>query len=198
MRFLPLVVLLLVGLLGGFAASEDEMPTAEEMMKVMLEYGTPGKHHKQMAKFLGKWDVEFTMQMPGAPAMKSKGQAKFEWIMDGRWMSQRIKGTMMGMPYEAFGIHGFDNYRQNHVTTFVDNMGTGMYQSAGVPVDPTGKVTVQYGQLDEPTMKQVGKHYKVVTRLKDDNHFEVEIWDLGIGENGAMVIGYRYSRPQTD
>ena len=109
----------------------------------------------------------------------------------GRW---EFEATLMGMPYKSFFIHGFDNYKNKFTTAFVSNMDTALITLTGVVVDPTGNVTVEYGELDEPTMHQVGKALKTVTRRKDDNHFVVEVWDLGIGEAGAIVLEFAYSR----
>ncbi len=182
-------LLLGVVLCAGFATSQDPD------LSTMFPFGKPTKFHKELASFIGKWDVTTTMKMPGMAPMASKGgQAEYYWLIDGRWLGGKLTAKMMGMPFEQFSITGFDNYRQNWVTTVVNSMDTSMNFASGVPVDPTGKVKAQYGYLDEPSMKQFKKPYKVVTRLESKDHIVMEVWDLGMGAAGAEVLRFDLTR----
>jgi hypothetical protein len=63
-----------------------------------------------------------------------------------------------------------------------------------VVVDPTGKVRVTYGTLDEYLTGEHDKAVKYVMRtLSPDSHV-LEVWDLGIGENGAVVLHFTFTR----
>lgn len=109
-------------------------------------------------------------------------------------MGQKLTGSMMGYPIQGFGIHGYDMYSKSYVSTFVSNNDTALTVSRGPSVDPTNKVIVEYGVLREYMTGELDKPYKVVWRMVDDNHFAVEIWDLGAGESGMRVITYDYTR----
>lgn len=166
----------------------------QEMQERMSEAATPGEHHAALARFVGVWDVDMAMVMPGAPEQRSQGTATYEWLMEGRWLSQRIEGEMFGAPYESFTIIGYDNFAKNHVSVTVSSMDTAMNMARGLVVDPEGQVTAVYGTLDEYTTGEVHKPYKVVTRIIDDNSHVMEIWDLGVGADGAKVLEFTYSR----
>ena len=166
----------------------------KEMMARMKAVATPGPHHKALARYLGSWTVDIAMVMPGAPSQKSSATAVYQWAIDGRWLTQRITGQLMGTPYESFAIMGFDNYAKNHVVVAVSTMDTAMTMARGLVVDPANKVTAVYGTLDEYTTGELHKPFKTVMRTVSDTRHVMEIWDLGIGDAGAKVLEFTFNR----
>lgn len=198
-RNLGVIAALIVAALPAAAAAQaqqqqDAETTMQEMQERTREATTPGEQHEALARFVGEWDVEIAMVMPGAPEQRSQGTATYEWLMEGRWLSQRIVGSLFGGEYESFSIIGFDNYARNHVLVTVSSMDTAMNMARGLVVDPEGEVTAVYGTLDEYSTGEVHKPYKVVTRIIDEDSHVTEIWDLGIGADGAKVLEFTYSR----
>ena len=192
---LALALTLGLALLAGTAISDenekDEVAAARERLAKLT---MPGARHDAMRFFLGDWDVEIQLRMPGAPVQSSKGASTFAWLIDGRWLSERITGSFMGQPYEGFAIRGYDNYAKNYVTCAVSNFDTAMNVVRGVVSDPSGKTIVQYGTLDEYMLGDKNHPLKTVTRITGDDTFELEVWDLGLGVEGAVVLKYVYSR----
>lgn len=182
--------------IGGHVSGQtpSQQASMQEMQARMKEAATPGAHHQSLARYLGTWDVEIAMVMPGSPTERSKGTAVYQWAIDGRWMTQKITGQLMGMPYESFSVLGFDNYAKNHVSVSVSSMDTAMIMSRGLVVDPTNKVTATYGTLDEYTTGELHKPFKVVVRHVTDARHVMEIWDLGIGDAGAKVLEFTFNR----
>ena len=176
------------------ASSSDQDAMMAMMQDAMKAASSLGEHHEALATFVGDWDVEIALVMPGMPAQTSAGTATYSWLIPGRWLGQHVTGTMMGMPYQGFSIHGFDGYAKNHVVASMNSMDTALIVARGVVVDPTGKTTAAYGTLDEYTTGELGKPIKVVTKVKDADHHVIEVWDLGIGESGAKVLEFRYKR----
>ena len=192
------VAVLVTVVAGGGAMVEQQAPsqqvTMEEIMARMKEAATLGPHHKALGRYIGTWDVEIAMVMPGSPAERSKGTAVYGWAIDGRWLTQRITAPFMGSAYEGFALVGFDNYAKNHVAVAVSSMDTAMIMTRGLVVDPTNKVRALYGKLDEYTTGELHKPLKVVLRDISDTRHVMEIWDLGIGEAGAKVLEYTFTR----
>ena len=58
--------------------------------------------------------------------------------MGGRYLEQRFKGDIMGMPFEGIGYTGYDNVKKQYWGTWMDNMSTGMMTSTGT-APPTGR-----------------------------------------------------------
>jgi hypothetical protein len=176
------------------AQSANQEAMMREMQERMTQAAAPGPHHEALARFLGIWDVDIAMVMPSVPATRSKGTAEYTWAIDGRWLMLRIKGEMMGAPMESVSIMGFDNFAKNHVVVSVTSMDTAMNMARGLVVDPTNQVTAVYGTLDEYTTGELHKPYKVVIRRASDTRHVMEIWDLGIGDAGAKVLEYTFTR----
>lgn len=166
----------------------------KEMQERAAAARAAGEHHAELARFVGTWDVTMALVMPGVPRQESKGVATYEWVVDGLWLLQRLEGKLFGADYQHVTLHGFDNYAKNHVAASVSSFDTSLLVSRGVVVDPEGKVTAVYGTLDEYMTGELNKPYRAVTRVIDDDHHTMEIWDLGIGVDGAVVFEWTYKR----
>ncbi|NJN14216.1 MAG: DUF1579 domain-containing protein [Planctomycetes bacterium] len=200
---LPLlgIVLLAALMLPDFARSEDpaepEAPAAPdpgEMMALMKKYGSPGKYHEALGYFVGKWNATLEANMGGGLGPMGAFTEEIRWLMPGRWIVGEGKGNMMGMPYQGFQMMGYDNFKKKYVAMYVNGMETAMRTSEGVICDPTGKVIVTYGPMDEYLTGEHDKAVKYVWRIVDKDHFSLEITDLGIGENGMVVLKMDYER----
>ncbi len=127
-------VLLLVAFAG--AAFAQDKPAAPAMggpeMEAMMKAMSPGEPHKHLAKMAGDWTFTSKMWMaPGQPPMESGGTMHAETILGGRYIQAVWKGDMMGMPFEGRATEGYDNLAKKYVSTWVDNMGTGIMYSTG-------------------------------------------------------------------
>jgi hypothetical protein len=148
--------------------------TAAEMMAAWAALAQPGPEHARMAKWAGTWDQQNTHWMfPGAEPTRSKGVARLEPIMDGRFMLEHVDGTfeMHGQefPFHGLGIFGYDNFTKKHVYTWVDNHGT-MIMTAEGTADPSGSVITYHSTVPDPTTGG-SIDVKSVTRvLSEDEH----------------------------
>jgi hypothetical protein len=171
-------------------------PEMVEGMQRWQEACTPGEQHAELAKYIGTWTTSTRMLMtiPGAPAAEPEtGTATFAWLIEGRWVSQRLTSTMMGQPYEGFGIMGYDNFKQRTVGCWVDSMSTVLLTFTG-RYNPELGVTLEWGPMDEP---MTGEHDKLVryeTRWIDDDTFTFAIHDLDLGPEKSRVLEITYSR----
>src|SRR5205085_3415920 len=112
-------------------APEPPMDSAD-MMKAWQSYMTPGEEHKMLAKSNGTWNEEITVWMsPDAPPQKNTATAENKMIMNGRYQYTTHKGNFMGMPFEGISTTGYDNARKVYVSTWIDNMGSGIMNMEG-------------------------------------------------------------------
>jgi hypothetical protein len=114
-----IVAIAVMSMLGALpAAAAGQAPGQEALMQEMQERmrqaAELGPRHEALGEFVGHWDVEIAMVMPGAPEQRSRATAEYAWAIDGRWLTQRIRGEMMGGDYEGFSLIGYDNYAKNH------------------------------------------------------------------------------------
>ena len=153
------------------------MPDSATMMKNWEAYMTPGDVHKMMASWDGTWDVESTSWMaPGAPPMVSKGSSVNKMAMGGRYQISNHKGMMMGMPFEGMSMTGYDNAKKLFVSTWIDNMGTGIMKMEG-PWDAATKSMTLTGKCVDP-MAGGGKEMalKEIFKMVDDKTQVMEMY----------------------
>lgn len=102
-------------------------PEEQAMMEKWMAYATPGDHHDVLAAKVGTWSAEIKHWMaPGAPPEVSSATSEMTMILGGRYLLEHVEGTTMGMPFEAFGVTGYDNFLETYQTYWIDNFGTGM------------------------------------------------------------------------
>ncbi len=139
---------------------------SEEDMKAWQAYMTPTESHKMLAKDVGKWKTEMSTYMDEkSPAIKSVGTSEVSMILGDRYQQSIYKGDFMGMPFEGIGTTGYDNAKKIFISTWVDNMGTGVMTMEG-KWDKPGKVMTFLGKSTDP---RTGKDVKVRQVLYFDN-----------------------------
>lgn len=158
------------------------------MMEAMMKAGTPGEAHKKLDVFAGKWDAKATFwAVPGADPMTMEGVAENRWIMDGRHLEQKFKGSFMGAPFEGTGYSGYDNVKKQYWSTWMDNMSTSFLISTG-SVD--GNTWTYTGTMPDPmTGKDLRSDSKIV--VKDADHHVMEMW--GPGPDGKMFKNMEFA-----
>jgi len=172
------------------SASNDAKPADEWVAvdtatanKAWMEYMTPGESHNLMAKSNGEWVGEMTMWMsPDAPPMKSITTNTNKMIMGGRYQLSTHKGNFMGQPFEGMSTMGYDNAKKVFVSSWIDNMGTGIMTMEG-PWDEATKTVSFKGRMVCPANGKecdVRETYKIV----DDNTQVMEMYgpDLKTGK----------------
>jgi hypothetical protein len=167
-----------------------EMPDSAAMMKAWENYMTPGAYHQMFAKSDGTWNEEVTMWMdPAAPPMKSTATAVNKMIMGGRYQQSTHTGDFNGMPFEGLSIVGFDNAKKVFVSSWIDNMGTGIMNMEG-KWDEKSKAVIFKGKSVDP---MTGRDLMVreIFKIVDDNTQVLEMFDNRMGkENKIMEIRF--------
>ena len=166
----------------------------------MMEMAKLNENHKILGELAGNWSYTVKMWMdPSAPAQVSKGTGVRKPIMDGRYYVFDVTGQMempgadgkkQEMTFKGTSIEGYDNVKKKFVSSWVDNMGTGIMMSEGT-YDPATK-TFNYDSEVEmmPGMKtKVRETIKIVD--KDHHIFE---WYENRGGQDVKTMEINYTR----
>jgi hypothetical protein len=178
---------------AAFAQPSPEKLDMATMMEKAKKFTQLGKSHELLHRFLGTWDTETRMTMPGASPTPEKGTSTCRWLMDGRWLQCDASGQMMGMPMRTAFILGYDNFKMSYVSVSLNSFDTAMIHSEG-DLDPSGKALLMYGTLDEYLTGEHDKMVKSVFRFVSDDEMKLEVHDLPIGETHTQVFEIRYRR----
>jgi len=177
----------------AFAAGAGKTPAdPQAMMDKMMKAATPGPQHASLAKMAGDWDCTVQYQMdPSKPMQEEKSTATITALMDGRYIQEVSTGQMMGMPFSGMGIYGYDNVLGKYVSSWIDNMGTGIMKSEGT-ADASGKTITWTGTMSDPMTGKTAKERMVMT-IVDDDHHTFEMYGVPPGakqEMKTMTISY--------
>ena len=159
-------------------------------MKAWQDYMTPGDVHKMLAQSDGDWNEEVTFWMqPGAAPMTNKSIAHNEMIMSGRYQQSKHTGDMMGMPYEGMSILGYDNAKKIFISTWIDNMGTGVMTLEGVWNDKTKTINFKGKEVDPMNGKDI--EVRETFQLIDNDNQQLEMFSVINGkESKTMKIHF--------
>jgi hypothetical protein len=166
---------------------------AKAMEEMMAKAATPGPQHEKLKGLVGEWNVTVKTTMdPSQPATESKGTSVVTALMDGRYFQEQSSGDMGGMPFSGMGITGYDNVLQKYVSSWIDNMGTGIMTSEGT-ASAAGDVINWTGWASEPMSGKKAK-YRMVTRFVDDNKHVFEMYGTMAGGKESKMMEITYER----
>jgi Protein of unknown function (DUF1579) len=177
-----------------------QMPNPQEMMKQMMEMSKLNENHKLLSDMNGNWNFAIKMWMnpdPNAKPQESKGSATRKDIMGGRYVMMDVTGKMQmpgddgkmkDMQFKGMGIEGYDNVKKKFVSSWIDNMGTGIQFSEGT-YDPATKTFTYTSEIE--MMPGIKTPVREVIKIPDTNHMTLEWYETHGGqEKKTMEIAY--------
>jgi hypothetical protein len=182
---------------AGATAQEQKQPpmSAEEkaMMEAWTKAATPGKQHKWLASKVGKWDFSGKFwQDPSKPPTLSNGTAERTALLGGRVVGEKVASPgFMGMPFEGYGLTGFDNVTQEYWGTWSDTMSTGPMSSRG-KCDDKGACTFTGEFVDAMTGKK--KTTRMTSRDEGPDKELHEFWEKGPDGKEFKSMELTYTR----
>jgi Protein of unknown function (DUF1579) len=184
----PLTFVLLA--LAAVCTSLSSSAQTSDEMQAMMAYSTPGDIHKMLAKSTGSWSATLSMWMqPDAKPVSSTASCVNEMILGGRYLQAKNKGVFMGQPFEGIGLTGYDNAKKQFVSTWVDNMGTGIMTMTGSWDEASKSIRYSGMMVDPSTSKDIP--VREVWRFVDDNNQVMEMYASSNGkEFKTMEVKY--------
>jgi len=165
-----------------------------------MAYATPGKEHQALVKRAGKWEYKGKFYMaPDAPPTEMKGRSEFKAIMGGRFVLDENEGDGFpefgGQKFHGLGITGYDNFKKKYVSTWIDDMGTGILVMEG-DASPDGKVLTYIGEMPDMMGTTGKKMMKVrsVEKTVDNDHFGFAMYAPGPDGKEMKMFEIDYAR----
>ena len=169
-------------------------------MKQMTELSKLNENHKLLSSLDGNWNFTIKTWMnpdPNAKPQESKGTATRKAVMGGRFVMMDVTGRMQmpgedgkmkDMQFKGMGVEGYDNVKKKFVSSWIDNMGTGIQFSDGT-YDPATKSFTYTSEVEPaPGMKMPVRE---VIQVADNNHMTLDWYENHGGqEKKTMAINY--------
>ena len=159
-----------------------------------MKYTTPGEGHKVLNDLAGKWS--YTMQWwtaPGSKPEESKGSCNSKWILGGRFLQQDVKGKAMGQPFQGMGVIGYDTFKQEYQSSWLDSMSTGMMLTTG-SYDTATKTLQQTGTLSDPMSGEKNKWFRTELKIASHNEHTYLMFNKGTDGNEFKAGEIVYKR----
>jgi hypothetical protein len=179
-------------------SKDAKKPSDTEMMAMMMEMAKVGDNHKLLARAVGTWSytVKYWMS-PDAPPSESSGTAVAREVMGGRYVvtdhTGKIQmpgadGKMQDAEFKGMSVEGYDNAKKMFVSSWIDNMGTGIMNSEGT-YDASSKTFTYRAEYEAmPGMKM---KIRETIKITDADHHIFEFFeDRGGKEVKTMEIQY--------
>src|SRR5260221_2539195 len=157
---------------------DSNKPNEADMMAMMMQLAKPGENHKLLDGAVGNWTYTVKWWMsPDAPPSESAGTSMGRAVMGGRYVitdhTSKMQmpgpdGKMMDMEFKGMAVEGYDNAKKKFVSSWIDNMGTGIMSLEGT-YDPATETLTYYAEY-EPMPGMKTKIREVVTRRDNDHH----------------------------
>ncbi len=173
------------------AKAEPSLP--EDVMKVWMEYATPGPQHKVLDAFIGAWDAKSAFwTKPGAEPIISGGSSEQTWVLGGRFVMQKFAGADASRSFAGMGFTGYNNASETFESVWMDSESTGMIRTSGT-IDETGTIITQTGEYMDPITHKM-RALKYVTRLVGPTEMAFEMWEPGTGGAEFKTLDVVYSK----
>lgn len=156
-------------------------------------FATPGEAHHALDSRVGTWDVDVKMmESPNGAATTSKVTSDIKWIMDGRFLEETVQGEFMGQSFTGQGTTGYDNLKKKYVSSWIDNMSTGLMVAEGT-YDTNSKTFTTTGDCPDVN---AGKyvHSRSVSKVVDDDHWTVQTYKAGADGKEFLAGELDYTR----
>lgn len=152
-----------------------------EQMKAWQEFMEPGAMHKMMAIWDGAWNLDITHWMePGGEGSKSTATCVSKTIMGGRYSESKYDGNFFGAPFEGVSLLAYDNGKKEFVSTWIDNMGTGVMILTGTYDAATKTLNLKGSSTDPMTGKDMA--IRETVQIVDDNTQVMEMYNVVEGK----------------
>jgi uncharacterized protein DUF1579 len=174
------------------SGASAKAPSQEEMMAAMMKLAAPGPEHAALNPLVGSWKTVIkTWAAPSAEPASSEGTCDRNWVMGGRYLVGNFKGNFQGMPFEGMELLGYDNIKKQYVSSWIDNMGTGILSSQGGAMDPSTHSFTLSGTFPDPTGKE--QAIRQVTNIVDGNTY-VQTMYANMGGQEAKMMEITFTR----
>lgn len=174
------------------AQKPQEDPMAA-MMEALAKTAQPGENHAHLQPLIGSWKLNVKWRMePESEYQVSESTAVLEWILGGRYVSEKVRGEVDGEPFEGRGFLGYDNLRKKFTSLWMDSMSTGTMFSYGT-ADESGKIITFSGEGINPMTGQTQKE-RMVIRVINNDKFISEMYQPGPDGKEFQSMEITYTR----
>lgn len=160
------------------AAQPDGMgqPSPDQIREMMAQNGAKAPEHERLRGLVGAWNATISfLPAPGAPPEVSTMRAQIKPILDGRYVLSHYTGSFKFMgaeiPFEGYGMMGYDKAKGHYTSAWGDNMSTSMLVQTGPFKD--GAIDLKGSMPNGMGGETVMRHRHIIN---DDGSYTLEFY----------------------
>ena len=174
--------LLCAAALVAATAAVTSAVTAQKDLKD--DHARPTPQHDVLDNLWGKWHYAVTIESGDGETEALTLDADYRWALGGRFLIGRYDGHVNGALFQAREILGYDSFRGEYRSVWVDNNTTAFTLSTG-EYDARKRTLTFKGVQDDVEKNLRDQPFTLVYRFADDDHFQIQVRRPGPG--GTMV-----------
>ena len=136
----------------------------------------PGEHHKHLKMMAGTWDFKSKFYSVPGQIVEMSGVELAKMQPGGLWLISDFTGKLMGMPFHAHALMGYETHRKKYTGTWSDSLGSVLVISSGT-CSKDGKTITMIGKGYDPIQKREIT-YKQVHETKDATTKTYKLYDV--------------------
>jgi len=148
-------------------------------------YSRPTAEHDLLDRLWGKWTYDVTIAgPPGEQPLRLSLKADYSWVLGGRFLIGRYDGYVDGELFKGREILGYDVFRGEYRSVWIDNNTTAFTMSTG-HYDREKDILTFDGTQDNVELNIRDQKFRTIFRFGDDDSFVMEVWRPG--PNGRLA-----------
>ncbi len=165
----------------------------EALVETWVRHAMPGEHHRLLGKMAGEWTTAVKYRMnPEVEVAESTGTCERKWILGKRFLLEEFDGGMLGLPFRALAIYGYDAFDKKYTSVWVDTTSTAMTTSQGTCRKQCELIAFT-GQHADP-WTGTKRPSRGVTRFISDQRHVLELYEPGPDGKEFKVLEIVYTR----
>ena len=177
----PSAILCGLSLVGATAVVTSQVVSQDATPEVTpwQQYAEPSKQHDILDRLAGEWSHHVTVwESPGTEPEVFDLTADYRWILGGRFLVGSYTGYVAGERFEARDMLGYDNFRQQFNSVWIDNKTTAFTLASG-HYDRRQDALILEGTQDDVDRKVRDEPFRFIYRFGGDDRLVMEVFIPG-------------------
>ena len=155
------------------------------VLSTVMAQEKPGKHHKHLKMMAGTWDFKSKFHTVPGQIVEMNGVEVARMQPGGFWLISDFTGKLMGTPFRAHALMGYEAHKEKYIGTWADSLGSVLVILSGT-CSKDGKTITMVGKGYAPIQKREIT-YKQVYETKDTNTRTYKLYDVQ-GEKEKLIM----------
>ncbi|MBU0716653.1 MAG: DUF1579 domain-containing protein [Planctomycetes bacterium] len=166
----------------------------DQLLEALTNSAMVGKGQSNLKRFKGDYEQKVKWwAAPDTEAREFKSRSATAWELDGRVMTQVVKGQWLGVDFEGLGQISYNRITDEYVLVWMDTMHPEVSVSRGT-FDQSNDTLTFEGGLFDPIESKVRKIRIVIGIVGKSGEAHVEVYDVTAPETEFKFLELESTR----